>query len=148
MKKLVGVVVVAAIALRSFPVVKAEPQLPLVSAFIDRHCVECHDSPDHESRLDLTKLAYQPSDAANLSLWVRIHDRVRAGEMPPTKDARPEPAELAAFVKTLGSKLTASERALLAEGRSVRRERSGTSRSSTTASRWWLTRRTSHRGPE
>ena len=94
---------------------------PPTAAFIEKHCVTCHDA-EHESRLDLTKPAYEPENAANFSLWVRIHDRVKAGEMPPKKKARPAPSDLDAFLKELTSTLSAAERALLAkEGRSVQR---------------------------
>jgi hypothetical protein len=51
-----------------------------------------------------------------------VHDRVRDGEMPPKKKARPEPAELEAFTRSLSSSLVAVEQARAArEGRATQR---------------------------
>ena len=92
------------------------------TAFIEKHCASCHNDVDKENGLDLTSLAYAPDDAANFALWIKVHDRVQAGEMPPKKKARPEAADLEKFVQTMASTLTASERAMMAnEGRAVQR---------------------------
>ena len=95
---------------------------PGTAAFIETHCASCHGAVDPEARLDLTSLAYEPDNAANFSLWVKIHDRVTAGEMPPKKKKRPVAADLDPFLKNLAATLTASDRALVArEGRAVQR---------------------------
>ena len=52
-------------------------------SFIQRHCADCHDSTTKEAGLDLTKLPFEPEDKLNLAIWVRVHDRVGSGEMPP-----------------------------------------------------------------
>ena len=94
----------------------------VASAFIEKHCASCHNDVDKENGLDLTSLAYAPDDAANFALWIKVHDRVKTGEMPPKKKARPEAADLEKFVQTMASTLTASERAMTAtEGRAVQR---------------------------
>jgi hypothetical protein len=100
-----------------------QPQAPAIALdFIDKYCAGCHDDADGESRLDLTTLTYNPADPANFSVWVRVHDRVKNGEMPPKKKARPDPTDLEKFVKTMESTLTASEQAIMAnEGRSTQR---------------------------
>ncbi|MCX6952647.1 MAG: DUF1592 domain-containing protein [Verrucomicrobia bacterium] len=93
-----------------------------VAAFFDRYCAGCHNDVDREARLDLTSLAYQPTDAPNFDLWVKIYDRVKTAEMPPKKKARPDAADLEPFLRTLASTLTASEQAMIAgEGRAVQR---------------------------
>ena len=91
-------------------------------AFIDRYCAGCHNETDLKGRLDLTSLAYDPANRANFALWVKVHDRVQAGEMPP-KDKRPPAADQRGpFVQTLAATLTESEQASLArEGRAVQR---------------------------
>jgi hypothetical protein len=53
---------------------------------------------------------------------VLVHDRVAAGEMPPKKKARPDPAELEAFTQSVASALTAVEQERSArEGRATQR---------------------------
>src|SRR5687767_9820190 len=70
----------------------AAPLFPPGRAFIEKHCAECHDDLTKEAGLDLTALLYDPEDKANLALWIKVHDRVKAGEMPPKKKkTRPDP---------------------------------------------------------
>ena len=93
-----------------------------VLAFTDRHCSSCHNDVDKESGLDLTSFKYNPADAENFAMWVKIHDRVQSGEMPPKQKKRPDASGVASFVKTLDSMLTGSDGTRIAElGRSVDR---------------------------
>ena len=95
---------------------------PQADEFIDQHCAGCHGDDDPEAKLDLTSLKYEPEDHANFSLWVKILDRVTAGEMPPKKKPRPERTELEAFLREMGATLTTSEQAIIArDGRAVQR---------------------------
>ena len=73
------------------PARAAEPVTPN-KAFIGDHCTSCHNAEDKRGRLDLTTLAFDPKDPANLAVWVRVHDRVAAGEMPPKSRPRPDAA--------------------------------------------------------
>ena len=59
-----------------------------------QHCYECHDAEAKKGGLDLTALEFQPDDSRNFAGWVKVFDRVSAGEMPPKKKARPAAAEL------------------------------------------------------
>lgn len=78
--------------------------------FFKRYCVECHNKETKESGLDLTSLEPQFDSAALTAKWVRLHDRVRAGEMPPAGETQPSAAEKAAFLKSLSAELTQSHR--------------------------------------
>jgi hypothetical protein len=90
--------------------------------FIQAHCADCHDSATKEAGLDLTALAFDPADRANLALWVRVHDRVRAGEMPPDYQPRPAEAEVESFATAVGVAITEFEQTTATrEGRSVQR---------------------------
>src|SRR5262249_45806699 len=61
-------------------------------------------------------------DSANFLTWVKVHDRVRDGEMPPKEKKRPAAADVGSFVKVLNSSLAASDREKEArEGRAARR---------------------------
>jgi len=93
-----------------------------VQAFIESHCLDCHDSDSKKGGLDLTALKFDLSSAQDFAEWVTVHDRVISGEMPPKKKARPDPAEVAAFTNDLSSSLTAVESEKTArEGRATQR---------------------------
>src|SRR5688572_26404180 len=95
---------------------------PSAKSFIEKHCAECHDAETKKAGLDLTALSYLPEDQSNFATWVKVHDRVQVGEMPPKKKARPEAATLDLFVKGLASELIASEKAIVArDGRAMQR---------------------------
>ncbi|MEI6232407.1 MAG: DUF1592 domain-containing protein [Planctomycetota bacterium] len=91
-------------------------------AFLSAHCFECHDADTHKGGLDLTALKSNLSDMATFETWVKIHDRIADGEMPPKKEARPPAAAQAAFLTVLSTDLTAADRARFGpEGRATQR---------------------------
>src|SRR5213082_3606934 len=98
-------------------------ELPRASRqFVEKNCVECHDTDTKKGGLDLTALKFDPANLTNFSRWVLVHDRVSNGEMPPKKKPRPEASELDAFTKSLASSLVSVEQARMAkEGRATRR---------------------------
>jgi hypothetical protein len=89
--------------------------------FTDQYCTTCHNDVDREGGLDLTKLELQSSDPESVTAWVRIHDRVRQGEMPPAAKPRPSGVEVSAFLQDLGGALRTVEAELAADGRNTRR---------------------------
>jgi hypothetical protein len=111
--------VVAAVALFTAPPAgAAEPD----RAFVGDHCTGCHNAEDKKGRLDLTALTIDANDPANLAVWVRVHDRVAAGEMPPRGRERPDPTAQKAFLQGLTRSVVAAERAALGgEGRATLR---------------------------
>ena len=72
-----------------------EPREAAQRPFLERHCFECH-GPD--SRKKALKLDF--------ATWVKVYDRVSAGEMPPPDAAQPSKADAAAFLQTLGERLS------------------------------------------
>jgi hypothetical protein len=92
-------------------------------AFTDRYCSSCHNDTDKEGGLDLTTMKYAPEDPANFLTWVKVHDRVRAGEMPPKEKARPNAGDLSTFVKTLNSSLVAADHAAVVHDGRARQRR-------------------------
>ena len=65
--------------------------------------------------LNLTTLNYDPDDPDNFARWVRIHDRVSVGEMPPAGLPKPAADSLNLFVEGLAAVLTESEQARVRE---------------------------------
>jgi mono/diheme cytochrome c family protein len=88
------------------------------AAFFGAHCVSCHDADAKKGGLDLTALKFEPSNIDNVALWVKIHDRVQAGEMPPKNRPRPAATDIAAALKTVHDDLVGAERkAAAADGK-------------------------------
>src|SRR6187399_2138240 len=90
--------------------------------FFDQYCSDCHYE-DKKGDLDLSELTFEPGNRDNFATWVRVFDRVSAGEMPPKKrKERPAPADLATFTHTVSSSLTAFEKEVTArDGRAMQR---------------------------
>ena len=84
------------------------------ATFFKAHCVECHDADTKKGNLDLTALKPNFADAENFARWVKVHDRIESGEMPPKKKARPPAKDTAVVVKGLRESLLAAEQAKLA----------------------------------
>ncbi|MEZ6123931.1 MAG: DUF1592 domain-containing protein [Planctomycetaceae bacterium] len=75
-----------------------------VASMVRSHCLDCHQGPEAEAGLDLASVSVSISDQ-NSDVWVKIHDRVSAGEMPPKGADQPGDRERAAFVETLRTEL-------------------------------------------
>jgi len=90
--------------------------------FFDHYCSDCHYE-DASGGLDLSILSFEPGNRDNLATWVRLFDRVAAGEMPPKKKKeRPAPADLATFTHSVSSSLTTFEKEVTArDGRAIQR---------------------------
>jgi mono/diheme cytochrome c family protein len=85
----------------------ADENLPRGSAqFFDQYCGECH-LEDQSGGLDLGVVTFDPANRDNFATWVRMLDRVTAGEMPPKKKPRPAPADLAAFSDVVSTSVQA-----------------------------------------
>lgn len=78
--------------------------------FFESHCTSCHDADLKKGGLDLSALKFEPANSDSLALWVKIHDRIASGEMPPKSKPRPAAAEMTAAVKSLHDNLIAAER--------------------------------------
>ncbi len=86
-----------------------------MGGFFQKHCIECHDAEMKKGDLDLTALPVNFGDAEGFARWVKVHDRIESGEMPPKKKARPAAGDVAAVTKWLADSLTAAEKARRAE---------------------------------
>jgi hypothetical protein len=93
-----------------------------IQAFLEQHCLECHESVSNKGGLDLTELTFDLAAPAVFARWVAVHDRVVAGEMPPKNKPRPQPQEVEAFTRSLSATLVAGEQDQSArEGRATQR---------------------------
>ncbi|MGC3967561.1 MAG: DUF1592 domain-containing protein [Pirellulales bacterium] len=74
---------------------------PLLKA----RCYECHSGGTIEGGLDLEKLSDDLTQLGPMAKWVRLHDRVVKGEMPPADAAPIAPAEKQTLVENLARSL-------------------------------------------
>jgi mono/diheme cytochrome c family protein len=84
-----------------------------VAAFISTTCIDCHGPDTQEAGLRLDTLPLDPAKAAasadTLRMLVRVHDRVRDGEMPPKDVEQPSAADRQRFVAAFEPLITAAE---------------------------------------
>ena len=78
------------------------------AAFLARYCTECHDKDTKKGNLDLTALKPDFSDPDTFARWVKVHDRIAAGEMPPKKAAQPALGEVQPVLAGLRGQLHAA----------------------------------------
>ncbi|MFN0105181.1 MAG: DUF1592 domain-containing protein [Bryobacteraceae bacterium] len=91
---------------------------PDARTFLNTHCTGCHRGSAAPAALDLSTLPFRLDDPHIFTRWVRVHDAVRDGAMPPKIAA----AGREAFVEALAKPIAAHERdRAAAQGRSVLR---------------------------
>ncbi len=95
--------------------------------FLRENCAACHTGAEKQGGLDIETLLSAPATSDAWQKWVRLHDRVRAGEMPPKEyPDKPSVAARATFLKDIAASLTARETALtVREGRATQRRLNG-----------------------
>src|SRR4051812_33409133 len=95
-----GLIALVVLALGTGPTVSADEPPASVRNFVQDYCAKCHNA-ENKGRLDLANLTFEPKDSANLAIWIKMHDRVEAGEMPPKSRPRPEAGRQKRFVESL-----------------------------------------------
>ena len=80
-----------------------------VARFTQSYCRNCHEGPDASGYLDLQSLAIDLNDRKAFGYWVRIHDRVRDGQMPPAGEIGPAEDERRDFLAALSSALLTAD---------------------------------------
>src|SRR5689334_8559244 len=91
----------------------AAPPFAGADTFIQKNCATCHNSAAPAARLDLAKLAYEPANPDNFAIWIKIHDRVSARQMPPPP--MPRPTGETQFVNGLSAALSGYEHTVSTE---------------------------------
>ena len=86
--------------------VSSSPMPPTVKAFVAKNCAACHQPPNAPLGIDLTTLTFNLSDVDSFGRWVRIHDAVRDGKMPPGGRNVLKEADRAAFVSAVAERTT------------------------------------------
>jgi len=93
---------------------------PKVRPLIDAHCIECHGEDVQKGKLRL-------DGEVSMKTWIKVHDRIAAGEMPPKKSEQPPQALRDESLKILRESLhAASLEKQLTQGRVPIRRLNGT----------------------
>ncbi len=79
--------------------------------FFARYCNDCHGQTTQEATLDLSALSQNFNEPDHFRRWVKVHDRIASGEMPPRDADQPTVTERRAVVQSLSESLLAAERA-------------------------------------
>lgn len=101
-------------ALGSFPVFHggfANDFTGKLQPFLNKHCYECHDGQSAKGGLNLDEISRDLSHPAVLEKWVRLIDRVAAGEMPPKERDAPSEGEKRLFGDDLSPHLASAHEA-------------------------------------
>lgn len=77
---------------------------PQMKAFVENWCVDCHDASARKGRLSFDDLDFAPEQEPH-TRWVRVFDKVLAGEMPPKNKPHADETAKRAFLTALGGGL-------------------------------------------
>ena len=78
--------------------------------FVRDHCLDCHTGEDAEAGFDLEGLSHDLSSDATADAWIKVFDRVRAGEMPPEDFGGVDDEEASDFLAVVGERLISHQR--------------------------------------
>jgi len=83
-------------------------------AFIETHCVGCHDASTARAGFRIDLLTDDFTAGNNAGLWKEVMDKINSGAMPPKKKARPDAKEAFAVTSWVAERLRQTE--LAAQG--------------------------------
>lgn len=79
-----------------------------VRAFLENHCLICHNEKSQKGKLRLDNLPYDFKEAENSSKWKLALERISEGSMPPSGKKRPSAPEIESFEKVVQGPLNAA----------------------------------------
>lgn len=75
-------------------------------AFLENHCLDCHDADSRKGEINLDVPTIDWNDPTKLTLWERVLNALRKGEMPPKKKAQPTDTERRSILAWIDAELT------------------------------------------
>lgn len=79
-----------------------------VKPLLAKYCLDCHGPDTQKAGLRFDSLKGDFRDEATNGQWIKVHDKLVAGEMPPKDSDQPSKAEIAAASKWLKKELHAA----------------------------------------
>lgn len=76
-----------------------------IAPFLEKHCLDCHDSATKKGNLSLENLAPDLFDTDKLEVWRMVRDQLHFLEMPPKKKDQPTATERQAVLSWLRGEL-------------------------------------------
>ncbi len=83
-------------------------------AFLERHCLRCHNAQVQEGQFRIDTLARDFAALSATAKWAEAMTRINAGEMPPEEETRPTADEIAEVVGWISGRIEAGEAARMA----------------------------------
>lgn len=80
-----------------------------VQPFFKTHCLRCHDAQKQEGDLRLDNLGVDYTSPKIMGHWEEIMNRINSGEMPPKREPRPKPADIAQLAEWIAGQLHEAE---------------------------------------
>ena len=97
------------VAFASLPCVAATAPEPHVAAFFKEHCNKCHDEKKQKGDLRVDNLMVDFSSPKIMGSWEEIMNRINSGDMPPEKEKRPKPEDIANVADWIAGQLREGE---------------------------------------
>ncbi len=90
-------------------------EIPMAIEFMKTNCLDCHEGDSAEAGFDISTLRAKSSDAHALHDWIKIVDRVAAGEMPPADYGEIDKKQRDTFVDAVSKWLRSNQKRHYAE---------------------------------
>jgi len=86
------------------------------STFLDKFCLDCHDSATEKGGIDLESLSFNLDTIAAAETWQKVLNTLNSGEMPPEKEPQPSFEEKASLLDDLSTQLVTARKLLSDSG--------------------------------
>lgn len=86
------------------------------TAFLDKYCLDCHDTATEKGGIDLESLAFDLGTIESAETWQKVLNTLNSGEMPPDKKPQPTFEEKAALLDDLSAQLVTARKLLSDSG--------------------------------
>lgn len=104
------------------PVIRGSDLPETLSTLLEHHCVGCHEGATAEGGLNFVSLDWNLEDSHVTGIWVKIHDQLASGEMPPEEDSLLKESDRISAVKDLAARISQfQQKKYVQQGRAVSR---------------------------
>ncbi len=105
MKRTLSGCAVSLVLLCDLPAAGAAEVPAAARAFIQAHCIDCHDAGSARAGFRIDLLTADFTAGNNAGLWHEVMNKINSGEMPPKKKPRPNAKEAFAVASWVAKKL-------------------------------------------
>src|ERR1700749_4483791 len=91
----------------------------VVTPFFEEHCTKCHGEKKQKGDLRVDTLVIDFDSPKTMGHWEEIMNRINSGDMPPKKEERPKPDDVAKVAEWIAGQLREAESARQSTGERV-----------------------------